>query len=302
MRSKLFVPASRPELFAKALASAADALSFDLEDAVAPERKPEARAALRDLLRDETIRSRGKVIIVRVNALETPFFADDVDAVVQPGLDFINLPKPASADDVRAAATAIEKAERANGVAVPVKLLLNIESPGALRHAAELAAAHPRVAGLQLGLGDLFEPLGIARREPAAVQQAMFALRIAAGEAGVFAYDAAFANIKDEAGFRAEAQLAHALGFLGKSCIHPSQVALANDVFRPSDADIAHAVRVVEAARDAERKGLGAYVVDGRMIDPPFVERARVLVREATRLDLLTGEQRAALDDTASAG
>ncbi|NYH24782.1 HpcH/HpaI aldolase/citrate lyase family protein, partial [Paraburkholderia bryophila] len=149
--------------------------------------------------------------------------------------------------------------------------------------------AHPRVAGLQLGLGDLFEPLGIARREPAAIQQAMFGVRLAAGVAGVFAYDSAFANIKDEAGFRAEAALARAMGFLGKSCIHPSQIALANEVFRPSDDEIAHALRVVEAAREADANGVGAYVVDGRMIDPPFVERARALVRDAARLGLLSG-------------
>ena len=287
MRSKLFVPASRPELFEKALASAADALSFDLEDSVAPARKPEAREALRALLVSPAVRERGKVLIVRVNALDTLWFADDIAAVVQPGLDYVNLPKPESADDVRAAAAAIERAERANGVSRPVKLLLNIESPRALREAATLAAAHARVAGLQLGLGDLFEPLGIARRDPAAVQQAMFSLRLAAGEAGVFAYDSAFSNIKDAEGFRAEAELARALGFLGKSCIHPSQIALANDVFRPSDEEIAHALRVVEAARNAERDGVGAYVVDGKMIDAPFVERARALVQSAERLGLV---------------
>ena len=295
MRSKLFVPASRPELFAKALAGAADALSFDLEDSVAPDRKREAREVLRTLLRSNDINGHAKILIVRVNALDTPHFNDDIEAVVQTGLDFINLPKTERVEDVRAATSAIERAERANGVTRPVKLLLNIESPGALRHAADLAAADPRVAGLQLGLGDLFEPLGIARREPAAIQQAMFGLRIAAGEAGVFAYDSAFANIKDEAGFRAEAQLARSMGFLGKSCIHPSQIALANEVFRPSDEEIAHAVRVVEAAREAQSKGVGAYVVDGKMIDPPFVERALVLVQQADRAGLLTGEQRAAL-------
>ncbi|MEW6339264.1 MAG: CoA ester lyase [Paraburkholderia sp.] len=287
MRSKLFVPGSRPELFAKAFASAADALSFDLEDAVAPDRKPQARLELRALLRSELV-DRKKVLIVRVNALDTPHFSDDIDAVAQRGLDLINLPKPESVDDVRAAAAALERAETVNGVTAPIRLLLNIESPKALRHAAELAAAHPRVAGLQLGLGDLFEPLGIARREPAAVQQAMFDLRIAAGVAGVFAYDSAFADIKDAAGFRAEAQLARSMGFLGKSCIHPSQIALANEVFRPSDAEIAHALRVVEAAREAEANGIGAYVVDGKMIDPPFVERARALVRDAGRLGLLS--------------
>ncbi|WP_233859975.1 HpcH/HpaI aldolase/citrate lyase family protein [Paraburkholderia sp. HD33-4] len=301
MRSKLFVPASRPELFAKAFASAADALSFDLEDSVAADRKGEARDALRALLRSNDITGHAKVLIVRVNALDTLHFNSDIDAVVQTGLDFINLPKPERVEDVRAAASAIDRAERANGVTRPVKLLLNIESPRALHHAVELAQAHPRVAGLQLGLGDLFEPLGIARRETAAIEQAMFGLRVAAGEAGVFAYDSAFANIKDEAGFRAEARLARSMGFLGKSCIHPSQIALANEVFRPSDEEIAHAVRVVEGSREAQSNGVGAYVVDGKMIDPPFVQRALVLVRHADRLGLLTSEQRAALASTDTA-
>lgn len=287
MRSKLFVPASRPELFAKAFASSADALSFDLEDSVAADRKPQAREELRDMLRAPPVTDKPKVLIVRVNALATPHFHADINAVAQHGLDLINLPKPESADDVLVAVAALERAEAANGVTTPIRLLLNIESPKALRLAAELAAAHPRVAGLQLGLGDLFEPLGIARRDASAIQQAMFHLRVGAGEAGVFAYDSAFANIKDEAGFRAEAQLARSMGFLGKSCIHPSQIALANEVFRPSDDEIAHALRVVEAALEAEANGVGAYVVGGKMIDPPFVERARALVRDATRLGLL---------------
>jgi citrate lyase subunit beta/citryl-CoA lyase len=283
MRSKLFVPGARPELFAKALASAADALSFDLEDAVAADRKAEARQAVRALLDSEAARASGKTLIVRVNAYASEHFGADVAAVVRPGLGIINLPKPDSAEEVRAAAAAVEQAERENGVDEPVKLLLNIESPRALR----IATAHPRVAGLQLGLGDLFEPLAIARREVIAVQQAMFAVRIAAGEAGVFAYDSAFGDVKDPEGFRAEAELARRLGFLGKSCIHPSQIALANEMFRPSDAEIAHALKVIDAAREADAKGLGAYLVDGKMIDRPFVLRAQAIVDTARRLGLL---------------
>jgi citrate lyase subunit beta/citryl-CoA lyase len=287
MRSKLFVPGSRPELFAKALAGAADGLSFDLEDSVAPDRKREARQGLGEFLRSEAAQGGAKTMIVRVNAMDTPYFAADIDAVVQPGLHMVNLPKPGSVEDVRAAVAAIERAEAGNGVKTPVKLLLNIESPRALRMAAELAGAHKRVAGLQLGLGDLFEPLGVARRENAAIAQAMFMVRMAAGEAGLFAYDAAFANIKDEAGYRAEAEMAKRFGFLGKSCIHPSQIAMANEVFRPSDEEIAHSVKVVEAAREADAKGIGAYVVDGKMIDPPFVARAQVIVETAKRMGLL---------------
>lgn len=287
MRSKLFVPASRPELFAKARAGAADALSFDLEDAVSPERKPEARDNLRALLSPDSVATKTQTWIVRVNALDTVHFAADIAAVVRPGLDLINLPKAESVDDVLRVIGALEDAEARHDVPSPIGLLLNIETPRSLRLAADLAAAHPRVKGLQLGLGDLFEPLGIRRGVTVAIQQAMFAVRLAAGEAGIYAYDGAFANIKDTDGYREEAQLAHGLGFLGKTCIHPSQIAIANDVFRPSDEDIAHAVRVVEAAHTAEKNGVGAYVVDGRMIDPPFFNRALALVREAERLGLI---------------
>lgn len=291
MRSKLFVPASRPELFAKALAGEADAVSFDLEDSVTPARKAEARHALDALLRRAQARASGKTLIVRVNPLGSEHFCADIRATVRPGLHLINLPKPESADDVRRAAAAIDDAERANGfrpgVDAPVGLLLNIESPRALRVANELAAAHPRVAGLQLGLGDLFEPHGIARRDEQAIAHAMFSLRMAAAEAGVFAYDGAFADIRDADGYRAEAELARRLGFLGKSCIHPSQVALANAVFRPSDDEIAQAVHVVHAALNAEAQGVGAYVVDGKMIDAPFMRRAQAIVAAATRLGLL---------------
>lgn len=287
MRSKLFVPGSRPELFAKALAGDADALSFDLEDSVVISRKVEAREALRELLRSDAARASGKTLIVRVNALDTPFFEADVAAVVQAGLHLLNLPKPESVEDVRAAGQAIERAEQGNGVSRTVGLLLNIESPKALRLAAALAGAHPRVVGLQLGLGDLFEPLGIMRREPAVVAQAMFAVRMAAGEAGVFAYDGAFADIRDVQGYRAEAEMARRFGFLGKSCIHPVQIALANDAFRPTDAEIAHALEVVQGARSVQSRGVGAYVIDGRMIDAPFVLRAETIVATAGRLGLL---------------
>jgi citrate lyase subunit beta/citryl-CoA lyase len=288
MRSKLFVPGTRPELFAKALASAADAICLDLEDAVSEPRKDEARKTVRQLLlASGDAASSQKTLIVRVNAMDTPHFERDVAAVTQAGVHLINLPKPQSPAHVRTAVEVIERAERANGVQAPIGLLLNIETPTALRTAAELALAHPRVSGLQLGLGDLFEPLGIARREPSAIRQAMFTVRIAAGEAGVYAYDGAFANIRDAEGYRAEAMLARDLGFLGKTCIHPSQIAIANEVFRPTDEEIAHACKVVEAAREADANGVGAYVVDGKMIDIPFVIRARAIVESARSLGLL---------------
>jgi len=287
MRSKLFVPGSRPELFAKALSGAADALSFDLEDAVAEERKAEARARVGELLRSAAAQATGKTLIVRVNAIDTAHFEADIAAVVCEGLHLLNLPKAESVGQVRAGAAALEAAERANGVTRPVRLMLNVESPRGLREAAAIAQANARVAGLQLGFGDLFEPLGIARRDAANVHAAMFAMRMAAGEAGVFACDAAFADVQDAQGYLAEAEMARRLGYLGKSCIHPSQVALAHQVFRPPQAEIERALRIVEAARDAQARGVGAYMVDGRMVDGPFVRGAEAVLADARRLGLL---------------
>jgi citrate lyase subunit beta/citryl-CoA lyase len=288
MRSKLFVPASRPELFGKALAGPADGVCFDLEDAVAEQRKPAARDALREWLASENRLTAGKILIVRVNAVSSPHFVEDLACAAHPAVHWLNLPKPESPDEVRAAADALARAEREQGIERPLGLLLNIETPQALRLAPALAGAHPRVVGLQLGLGDLFEPLGIDRREVAAVAPVMMAVRLAAATAGVFAYDSAFADLGDHEGFSAEAALARRLGFLGKSCVHPSQVALANQVFQPSTAEIAHCLRVIASAAGAQAQGRGAWVVDGKMIDAPFLQRAQAVVASAQQLGLLT--------------
>jgi citrate lyase subunit beta/citryl-CoA lyase len=288
MRSKLFVPASRPEFFDKALAGEADAISFDLEDAVQESRKVEARRTLQAFLKGAPPRPGGKVLIVRVNGLRTPHFEADVAAVAWPGVDMINLPKPESAEDVRAAAAMLARYEAARGIAPPIGILANIESPRGLRLAVEIASAHPRVVGLQLGLGDLFEPFGIDRTDARAVYSMQLAVRLAAAEAGVWACDSVYGAVKDPDGYTREAEAARGLGFIGKSCIHPTQIALANAVFRPSDAEIAAARRVAEAARGAEIKGVGAFLVDGRMIDIPFIKRAEAILGAARRLGLLS--------------
>ena len=290
MRSKLFVPASRPELFSKALAGEADALSFDLEDAVDESRKAQARQELAKFL-DALPEDCGKTIIVRVNALDTPHFEADLEAIALPQLDIVNLPKPESADEVRACAHALAKLERRRHLE-PIAILPNIESPRALRFAAEIAAASPRVAGLQAGWGDLIEPLNIDRYNPAAIQAIQLQIRIAAGEAGVWAFDGAWANIQDRDGFRREAEAARRLGFIGKSAIHPTQVPIANEVYRPTDEEIAHSLKVVEAARAAAEEGVGAFTVAGKMVDAPFIRRAEAILAMARRLGLIAPEER----------
>lgn len=284
MRSKLFVPGSRPELFAKALASEADAISIDLEDSVVESRKDEARENVAEFLRSAEVLSSDKTIIVRCNALGTAHFDADLLAVTQPTLAMLNLPKLESVADIRIAVAALEKAESSNGIADPVGVLATIESPAGMRRAPRIAAAHARVAGLQLGLNDLFDALSIDRRDTANVHAAMFAMRMAAGEADVLAVDGAYTDIRDEQGFRAEAEMARRLGFCGKSCIHPSQVALANETFMPGEDDIAAAIRVLEASRQAESEGVGAFTVDGKMIDRPSIRRAKQIVAASQQL------------------
>ena len=278
MRSKLFVPGSRPDFFAKAMASAADAISFDLEDSVPDAGKPGARDAVAALLRTPAVRDAAKVWVVRSNAVGSVHFDADLEALVQPGVALLNLPKIEAPEQVLTAVRQLAAAEAAHGVHEPIRLLLTIETPEGLRRAAELATSHPRVAGLQLGLADLFQPAGIDRHDSAAVHAVMLALRLAAAEAGVFACDSAFADVSDEAGFRAEAMMARRLGFIGKSCIHPTQIAAANEVFGPDAAELARARRIVAAAQAAGAEGKGAVLVDGQMIDLPFIKRAQALL------------------------
>lgn len=287
MRSKLFVPASRPELYPKALASAADAISFDLEDAVEEGAKPAARQALSGLFAGGRTAMQGKLVVVRVNAVETPHFAADLEAIACEAADVLNLPMVESAATVREAVAALERIEAARGLDPRIGILANIESPRGLRLAADIATAHPRVMGLQIGYGDLFSPLGIPMGEPSATQAVRFAVRMAAGEAGIGAYDGAYVDIKNPEGYASDARAAQQMGFVGKSCIHPTQIAIANDVFRPAQADVAHALRVVEAAHDALARGVGAFVVDGRLVDGPFITRAERLVELARRLGML---------------
>lgn len=284
LRSKLFVPASRPELFAKALRSPADAICFDLEDAVLETRKPYARDELaRFLATDEfrTLRDEGrKTVMVRVNALDTGYTDADLAACCAPGVDIVNIPKTETAEATLDFIALLRKHEAKQGSGLDLRVLANIETPRAMLNAAAVASSHDKVWGLQLGLGDLFEPLGIERYNAANVHAVMMSMRLAAGVAGKIAYDTAFTHVADADGFRQEALRARALGYLGKTCIHPSQVALANEVFSPTEEEKRWAAKVVESA--AQNGVNGAYMLDGKMIDLPFIERAHAILAYAS--------------------
>lgn len=277
MRSKLFVPAIRPELFAKALRTAADAVCFDLEDAVPSDRKSEARGFLEAFL-GSTVPSTRKRLLARVNSVGSADFPHDLKAVVRPALFAVALPKVERIEEIQHAADLLSELERERGITSPMAILITVESPRGLRCAYELAVSSERICGLQLGFADLLEPLGISSDHSAARQQIRLTLRLAAGEAGLDCYEAAYVQIRDHAGYLAQLTDARALGYAGASCIHPDQVEVANRVFAPTADEVAYAEKILAAAEAAERGGMAVVVIEGKMIDLPFILRAKAIL------------------------
>jgi citrate lyase subunit beta/citryl-CoA lyase len=263
--------------------SAADALSFDLEDAVIPGRKAEARGDVAAYLKNAQPIG-GKIIIVRVNGLSSEFFGADVTALVGVGVDLINLPKVESREDILRALDAIRAAEHSLGAAKPIGILANIETPKGLRLAFQIATVDPRVMGLQLGFTDFSLACGIHSQNKTALNAVRLGIRFAAAEAGIPSYDGAFVDVKNLDAFRRDAEEARDLGFAGKSCIHPSQIAIANEVFAPNAAEIAQAASILAAADAANERGAGAFLHEGKMIDIPIVARARGVIALAQKL------------------
>lgn len=280
IRSKLFVPGSRPEIFQKAALGPADSISFDLEDAVAADSKNEARRYVREYLAGEGA-GHGKVNIVRVNSVGSDLFLHDMENVIVPSLDVLNLPKVQGRDDVMVAVRALEHWEQKAGIAEPIGLLATIESPRGVRLAYEIAAAHPRVVGLQIGMVDMNLACGFETGNRAALNGVRLELRLAASEAGIAVFDGAFPRVADVEGYRREAEEARSLGLNGKSCIHPSQVPVANEIFSPTKEEVARALKLLEAAKDSSMQGAGAFLHDGDMVDAPVLQRARDLVARA---------------------
>lgn len=256
LRSLLFMPASNPRALEKAAGLAADALIFDLEDAVAPEAKHEARAQLSHALATHTY--SGRVKILRINALETLWGAEDAALAAGLAVDAILLPKAETTSQIDTLATLLPPS---------MPIWANIETPLAVVNAASIAA-HERVQALVAGTNDLSKDLRITRTDDrSALLHSLSAIVLAARAYGKQVYDGTFIRIKDEAAFMREAQQGKLLGFDGKTLIHPDQIATCNAAFSPTDAEINHAVAVVSAYEQAMRAGKAVTTVDGQMIE-----------------------------------
>ena len=285
-RSMLFLPGNNPNMLINGNCLGADAVIFDLEDAVSPDEKDAARILVRNTMRYMDF--RGCEIIVRINSIDTPYWQKDLDQILpyQPGL--ILLPKTGSTADVLAADAYITQVEEALGMeAGTVGLMPLIETAMGVENAFAIASATKRVKALFLGAEDLTADLQCKRtKEGREIEYARTRLVMAARAAGVDVYDTPFTDVNDDEGIEVDANLAKSLGFSGKASISPRHVEVINRVFSPTVAEIDYAYEVMEAITLAKQQGKGAIALRGKMIDAPIVMRAQRTIAMAEALGL----------------
>ena len=278
LRTLLSVPGNRQKMIDKARHLPADVLILDLEDSIPRSEKAAARTMVRESIAGMAL--AGQQVFVRINSMASGLALEDLEAVIAPGLDGINQPKPAAAGDVIAVADTIERLERERGIeGGSIKLLPWVETAKGLLNAFDIAGASPRVLGILFGAEDFALDTGILRTEEGdELLYPRMTVVIAARAAGVAAVDTPYNNFRDEAGLEREAALARKLGFDGKFLIHPDQIEPVNRIFRPTDEEIERARQVVAAFEAAEAQGLGSTSLDGKMIDTPIANQARRLL------------------------
>ena len=299
-RCQLFGPGSRPSLFEKMAASAADVVNLDLEDSVAPNDKDEARRAI--IAGINKVDWNTKLVSVRINSLDTPYwYRDVVDLLEQAGdrLDQIMIPKVGCAADVYAVDALITAIEAAKGRTKPVSLEVIIESAAGIAHVEEIAASSPRLQAMSLGAADFAASMGMQTTGIGGTQEnyymqhgdnrhfsdpwhwAQAAIVAACRTHGILPVDGPFGDFSDDEGFRAQAKRSATLGMVGKWAIHPKQIALANEVFTPSQEAVAEAREILSAMEDAKARGEGATVYKGRLVDIASIKQAEVIVRQS---------------------
>jgi len=299
-RCQLFGPASRVALFEKMATSAADVINIDLEDSVSPDDKPQARKNAIDAIND--IDWGTKTLSVRINGLDTPFwYRDVVDLLENAGdrLDQIMIPKAGNAMDIYAVDALVSGIELAKGRKKRIGFEAIIETAAGLSHVEEIAAGSPRMLALSLGAADYAASMGMQTTGIGGTQDdyymqrgenrywsdpwhmATVAIVAACRTHGLLPVDGPFGDFSDDEGFRAQARRCATLGMVGKWAIHPKQIALANEIFTPSDAKVAEARDILAAMEKAKSEGQGATVYKGRLVDIASIKQAEVIVKQA---------------------
>lgn len=289
IRTALFVPGDRPDRVDKALASEADAVIIDLEDAVALSKKAEARQAAK-----EKVQQSGKdnFIIIRVNAESTGLLDKDLDGIVLEGLSGIMLPKVEDYSDIKYIDTLLEKQERKKGIEVGrIKLFPMVESAKGIANIFNIlnsAADLERLFTVAFGVADYTLDMGIEMTaDGTELIYPRSRIAVACISAGIKPpLDTPFMiDIKNVEMLKADAKRAKQLGFGGKQCIHPVQIEPCNKIFSPTEKEIEHARRVIEAFEESEKQGTAVIQLDGKFIDYPIVKRSRRIVEMASQIE-----------------
>ncbi|OIQ37851.1 MAG: CoA ester lyase [Roseobacter sp. MedPE-SW] len=299
-RCQLFGPGSNTKLFPKMAASAADVINLDLEDSVAPSDKDVARANVIEAL--NTVEWGNKYMSVRINGLDTPYwYRDVVDLLEQAGdrIDQIMIPKVGCAEDVYAVDALVTAIERAKGRSKPISFEVIIESAAGIAHVEEIAASSPRLQAMSLGAADFAASMGMQTTGIGGTQENYYMLRegekhwsdpwhwaqaaivAACRTHGVLPVDGPFGDFSDDEGYIAQAKRSATLGMVGKWAIHPKQIALANQVFTPSEEAVGEAREILAAMEQAKANGEGATVYKGRLVDIASIKQAEVIVAQS---------------------
>ena len=303
-RCQLFGPGSNTKLFAKMAASAADVINLDLEDSVAPSDKDVARANVIEAI--DTVDWGTKTVSVRINGLDTPYWYRDVVDLLElagPRLDQIMIPKVGCAADVYAVDALVTAIEAAKSRGKPIAFEVIIESAAGVAHVEEIAASSPRLEAMSLGAADFAASMGMQTTGIGGTQEdyymlhqgqkhwsdpwhwAQTAIVAACRTHGVLPVDGPFGDFSDDDGFRAQARRSATLGMVGKWAIHPKQIALANEVFTPSETAVTEAREILAAMETAKANGEGATVYKGRLVDIASIKQAEVIVRQSEMID-----------------
>jgi len=282
----MFVPGSNPSMVKDAYIYGADSIMFDLEDAVAVTEKDSARFLVYNALK--TIDYGNTEIVVRINGLDTPFGRDDIEAMVRAGVDVIRLPKTERKEDLQAVEEVIEEVERKIGREIgSTKMMAAVESPIGVINAYEICKATSRLIAIALGAEDYVTNMKTKRyADGMELLGARTQIVIAARAAGIYAVDTVYTDVDNEEGFRREVELIKQLGFDGKSVINPRQIKPVHEIYSPSPEEIKKSINVKNAAKEAEKKGLGVISLNGKMIDKPIVDRALRVLQLATAVGL----------------
>lgn len=279
-RSMLFLPGANAAMLSTAFIYRPDSIMFDLEDAVALREKDTARLLVFHALQHTMYRDIETV--VRINPLNTPFGLQDLEAVVRAGVDVVRLPKTDTPEDIYALESHLERIELACGREVgSTRVMAAIESAIGVINAVAIARSSQRLIGIALAAFDYVMDMQTERGDGTELFYARCAVLHAARAAGIDAFDVVWSDVNDEAGFLREVALVRKMGFNGKSLINPRQIDLLHNAYAPTQQEVDHAKRVIAAAEEGERNGLGVVSLNGKMIDAPIINHAQMVLERA---------------------